>query len=78
MTIEPQKLGKKGEELAKEYYQNNHYTILESNWRSCHLEIDLIAINQEYIVFCEVKTRSSSNFGKPEQFVTLQKQKNLI
>lgn len=73
-----QELGKKGEEIAKNYLVELNFTIIETNWRFGHLEVDIIAQNQNTIVFCEVKTRSSVKMGDPEQSVTLQKQRNLI
>lgn len=78
MKTAKQETGKKGEELAAEFYRKNNYDILDRNWKCYHLEVDLIAINEEYLVFCEVKTRSYTAFGEPETFVTPQKQKNLI
>jgi|WetSurMetagenome_2_1015567.scaffolds.fasta_scaffold877298_2 putative endonuclease len=74
----PKELGKKGEDLAKEFLINLNYSIIETNWRSGHLEIDIIAENASTIVFCEVKTRSSDKMGNPEDFVTIQKQRNMI
>jgi len=73
-----QQFGHKGEELALAFYKENQYSILEKNWQSNHLEVDIIAKNDEFIVFCEVKTRSGSLFGNPEQSVTTQKQRNII
>jgi len=73
-----QQFGRRGEELAIAFYKDNQYTILETNWQSNHLEVDIIAKNNEYIVFSEVKTRSGNLFGNPEEAVTKQKQRNLI
>ena len=73
-----QELGKKGEDLAKKFLTNLNYSIIETNWRYGHLEIDIIAENATTIVFCEVKTRSSDKMGNPEDFVTIQKQRNMI
>ena len=78
MKTEKQLIGQKGEDLAAEFYRQHNYVILDRNWKCYHLEVDLIAINEEYLVFCEVKTRSCTVFGEPEAFVTPQKQKNLI
>lgn len=75
---EKQEFGRKGEELALTFYQENKYTILEKNWNHNHLEVDIIAKNEDYIVFCEVKTRSGNLFGEPHQSVTSQKQRNII
>ena len=70
--------GIKGEELAAIYLENKGYTILERNWRFGKEEIDLIAQDKDTLVVAEVKTRSGSFFGEPEEFVNRQKQKNLI
>jgi len=78
MLTPKQQFGAKGENLAKDYLKSLNYTILETNWRRQHLEIDIIAQTDLFIVFCEVKARSSSVMGMPESFVTPQKQRNLI
>lgn len=78
MKTAKQELGQKGEDIAAEFYRKNNYVILDRNWKCYHLEVDLIALNEEYLVFCEVKTRSYTTLGEPETFVTPQKQKNLI
>jgi putative endonuclease len=71
-------LGKKGEILAREYLQNKGYTILETNWRFHHKEIDIIASCKDILIIAEVKTRSGDYFQQPEEAVSLQKQKFLI
>ena len=73
-----QELGRRGEEIAAAFYKENHFIVLEKNWQANHLEVDIIAKNNEYIVFCEVKTRSSELFGSPQTSVTIQKQRNII
>jgi putative endonuclease len=73
-----QETGNKGEKIAKNYLIQKGFCILESNWRYGHLEIDIIAQNQTFIVFCEVKTRSSNTIGEPEEFVSRQQQRNII
>jgi putative endonuclease len=70
-------LGKKGEVLAKEFLLLKNYELLEENWRFGKAEIDLIAMYKDILVFVEVKTRSTIAFGKPEEFVSAQKQ-NMI
>lgn len=50
-------LGNKGEILTKKYLIQHGYRIITNNYRSNHLEIDLIAQYQGYTVFIEVKTR---------------------
>ena len=62
-------LGKKGEAIASDYLKKIGYGILDKNFRTRDGEIDLIAEDGEEIVFIEVKTRRSSNFGYPEEAV---------
>ena len=78
VKMEKDELGKKGEQLAADFLRNNGYTVLSRNWQCGHLEVDVIAENSEFVVFCEVKARSSTVMGNPEECVTAQKQKNLI
>lgn len=70
--------GKKGEELAIAFLTEKGFTVIEKNWISKHLEIDIIAQKKELLIIAEVKTRTGSYFGEPEEFVNKQKQKNLI
>ena len=46
--------GQAGEQLAREYLQTNGYAILEANWKWGHLEVDIIAMKENTIVFVEV------------------------
>lgn len=78
MMTEKQQTGKLGENLAVDYLVSDGYTILETNWRFGQLEIDIVAQKDEFIIFCEVKTRKDSRFGSPEQFVNTAKQRNII
>ncbi|MDQ7948764.1 MAG: YraN family protein [Pedobacter sp.] len=70
-------LGRKGEEIAARYLQENGYELLDANWCYGKAEIDLIAYIDGQIIFVEVKTRTTTAFGFPEEFVTLSKQKLL-
>lgn len=67
-------LGKKGEDLAADYLQNHGLHIVTRNYRQKTGEIDIIARDGEYLVFVEVKTRKSLNFGQPFEAVTAKKQ----
>lgn len=78
MTLNSKQLGEKGEEIAMHFLKKQNFSILETNWRYGHLEIDIIAEDESTLIFCEVKTRSSARMGAPEHFVTLQKQRHLI
>ena len=70
--------GSIGEKMAVAYLQNKGYTILVSNWRHKYWELDIIAMDQDILVFVEVKSRSTTDYGNPEDFVDLKKQKNII
>lgn len=77
-----QKLGRWGEELAAAHLAGLGYTILEHNARTPFGELDLVAAapaeeGAGIIVFCEVKTRSTSSYGLPEQAVNRRKQEHL-
>ena len=72
-----QKLGKKGEEIAAEYLKDRGYRILARNYRCLYGEIDLIATDDQEVVFAEVKTRSSLQFGHPYESVTKRKQQRI-
>lgn len=72
------KLGQRGEEIAKKYLEDKGYTILETNWRYGHWEIDIIAKRYDFLSIVEVKTRSTNYFGYPESFVGRKKMQNLI
>lgn len=66
---EHNELGKLGETLAVEYLQKNDYKILETNWIFQKAEIDIIAQKQDILAIVEVKTRSTTDFGLPQDFV---------
>jgi putative endonuclease len=70
-------LGRAGEALAKTHLENSGYEILDENWTYGKAEIDLIAYKNKVIIFAEVKTRTGTGFGQPEDFVDARKQKLL-
>ncbi|MEZ5083314.1 MAG: YraN family protein [Bacteroidales bacterium] len=71
-------LGIKGEEIATQYLLGKGYKIIERNWRHGKDEIDIIALDGNFLVIVEVKTRSTNFFGEPEEAVTDTKQKFLV
>jgi len=71
-------VGKKGEEIAETFLKDKGYSILHVNWRSHPYEIDLVARDRNELVIVEVKTRSSLNYGLPEESVHETKRKNLL
>lgn len=72
-------LGYLGEDLAEKYLKNKNYLILSKNYTIRGGEIDLVAQDIENldIVFVEVKTRTSNQFGWPEQAVNYHKKQYL-
>ena len=71
-------LGKFGEELAVEFLQKNGYEILETNWTFQKAEVDIIAQKENTLAIVEVKTRSSIDFGLPQDFVKPKKIQLLV
>jgi putative endonuclease len=71
-------LGKLGEALAEEYLRENGYAILDSNWTFQKAEIDIIAMKENTLAIVEVKTRSSIDFGLPQDFVKPKKIQLLV
>ncbi len=71
-------LGKLGEELAVDFLQKNGYEILETNWIFQKAEIDIIAQKENVLAVVEVKTRSSIEFGLPQDFVKPKKIQLLV
>ncbi len=68
-------LGASGEAQAAAFLTSHTYTILETNVRVATHEVDIIALDteQDELVFCEVKTRSTAYFGDPSSAVTRKK-----
>jgi len=71
-------LGKLGEELAVEFLEKAGYAILETNWVFQKAEIDIIAQKGDVLAIVEVKTRSSVDFGLPQDFVKPKKVQLLV
>ncbi|MFV5701529.1 YraN family protein [Flavobacterium sp. XS2P12] len=71
-------LGKLGEEIAVEYLQKEGYTIVETNWTFQKAEIDILAQKENTLAVVEVKTRSSLEFGLPQDFVKPKKIQLLV
>ncbi len=67
-------LGKKGEKVAVKYLKKLGFEIVECGFRALKGEIDIIAKENDTIVFVEVKARSSSGYGSPLEAVDLTKQ----
>lgn len=75
---EHNEIGQRGEQIAQTFLKDKGYKILHVNWRHRKLEIDIIAMDGETLVFVEVKTRQTHIFGEPEDAVDYKKQRSLI
>ena len=68
----------KGEELARKLLKKKGYQILETGWRWHRNEVDIIARKDNLITFVEVKTRSNTQYGLPQEHVKYKQQQRLI
>ena len=71
-------LGREGERLALIHLQKNGYEILEHNYRYRKAEVDIIALKEKTLAVVEVKTRSTLDFGLPQDFVTKKQIERLV
>lgn len=63
--------GRRGEDIVCSYLQSLGYSVIDTNWHySKNAEIDIIAKDKNTLVFIEVKTRSSLNYGHPFESIT--------
>jgi putative endonuclease len=74
---EKKELGKKGEEKALRFLKKKGYRIIENNYVCKMGEMDIIAREKDTLVFVEVKTRTSTEFGPPQLAVNSSKQRQL-
>ncbi|AWV99817.1 YraN family protein [Arcticibacterium luteifluviistationis] len=72
------KVGDKGEQWAVDYLSKKGYQIIDRNHQIGHLEIDIIAKKEDWLIFVEVKLRADSEHGMPEDNVGKSKQNFLI
>lgn len=70
-------IGKEFEQRAVDFLQDKGYLILERNYQCKFGEIDIIALDREYLVFVEVKYRKNRESGYPEEAVNYQKQRKI-
>lgn len=72
------KRGSDGEKLAAAFLEEKGYVIIERNFRYKHSEIDIIMQKEDWLIFVEVKTRTSHQFGYPEEFVDEKKAEKIL
>ena len=84
MITKKREIGNFGEDSAVKYLRRKHYRILERNYVTGKLELDIIARKGKEIVFVEVKTRSVESldsdmpYGRPSDAVNLEKRRNTV
>lgn len=66
-------IGEEGERAVRHYLTSKGITILHTNWRWHHFELDVVATDGEYLIVIEVKTRSSNALIDPEEAVDKKK-----
>lgn len=71
-------LGQWGEEVAADYLRQRGLKIVQRNLRTPVGEIDIVARDRRTLVFVEVKTRQSQNYGTPQEAVGARKQRQII
>lgn len=70
-------VGEYGEALASRYLTDQDFVVLERNWRCARGEIDIVAVDGDCLVICEVKTRRSLSYGQPFEAVGWHKARRL-
>lgn len=73
-----QKIGDLGENIAEKFLILRGYSVLKRKYHCKYGEIDIIVKKNDQIVFVEVKTRTSSLFGEPEESIIRSKKQKLI
>ena len=78
MSKSRRKLGIWGENEAERFLIELGYSIIGRNVRTSYGEIDIVAHKDGFVVFIEVKTRTTQSFGTPEDSITVAKRERLI
>lgn len=72
-------LGRRGEDLAHRYLQKNGYIVVARNYKpGSDSEIDIVARRGDMVIFVEVKSRTSAEFGNPDRAINQEKQKHIV
>ena len=77
MTVKRQQIGKVGEIAAREYLEKLGYRIIHTNYRCPLGEIDIIAQDKDTVVIVEVRTKTGTAFGYPEESINQNKARRL-
>jgi putative endonuclease len=76
--LDKKTIGQDGEQAAVVFLKKKGFRIIQTNFRVAGAEVDIIALSGRILCFIEVKTRRSGDFGLPEDFVHLAKQRKII
>ena len=76
-VLKTNKIGQNGEEIACDFLLSRGHQILDRNWRSGHLELDIVSEDQEGLHFVEVKARTAPVTSAVSDQVNLIKQKRI-
>lgn len=77
-NLRKKKIGKLGEDLAAKFLTEKGYQVIDRNFLIRGGEIDIVALHRDTLVFVEVKTRSSTNYGLPEEAISHWKLQSLL
>lgn len=77
MAKTTRQIGDEAENIAAAYLESKDFLILDRNYFFEKAEIDIVAFDRTQIIFVEVKSRSNTYFGRPEEYVTPSKEKNI-
>jgi putative endonuclease len=69
--------GDRGEKLAQDYLKKRHYHLLETNYRCSYGEIDIVSKYKDMLVFTEVRSKTGTGFGTPEESITRTKRSRI-
>jgi putative endonuclease len=70
--------GNLGEKLAAEFLKSRGYQVMEANYRCPEGEVDIVTRKDDQLVFIEVRTKKSLEFGSPEESITVGKKERII
>jgi putative endonuclease len=76
--VSTREIGKIAESLARQHLVKLGYKILDTNWHSGHLELDIIARDKDELVIVEVKSRNGIRYEHPSEAVTNAKIKRIV
>ncbi len=77
MSKTTREIGDRGEDIAAAYLEAKDWIIIDRNYFFEKAEVDIVATDRNYIIFVEVKSRSGTYFGRPEEYVTPKKEANI-